>query len=357
MITLYSGTLGSGKSYKMVAELSRCKDDYFIIHNIDHLQEGYLKEFGFNWVQYCEENKIEISDFFSKETQLELSQKVFEKYKRPMLVIIDEAHEWFDKHVKTFKMWLSYSRHLDQEIWLVAHKSTNIPAIYRSFVGVEYRAKSSMFLNLPWWFFYNRILSGERAGYTFERKSQKIFDLYKSKEVHSKKKEKKSLMLPILVAVIILGIALFAYLPQRMAKSKIDKKPVSSSQSAAAASGGSAQSPPPGQSSFSQNQEIKSIKFDLKTIEDKFSYVGEMNGEIIIEDRATGIQLALSYLPGDWKVVKCERAIKVMIFNGFKVYTLYNFARFVPVPEKTLPGGFMDDGGGRQQSPLPSSMM
>lgn len=346
MITLYSGTLGSGKSYKMVAELSRCKDDYFVMHNIDHLQEGYLKEFGFNWVEYCKENNLEISDFFSKECQLDLSKQIFEKYKRPCLIIIDEAHEWFDHHVKTFKMWLSYSRHLDQEIWLVAHKSTNIPAIYRSFVGVEYRAKSSMFLNLPWWFFYNRILSGERAGYTFERKSQKIFDLYKSKEIHSKKKEKKSLMLPILIAVIILGICLFAYLPQRIAKSKIDKKPISSSQNAAAASG----SPPPVQNQFSQNKEIKSIKFNLKTIEDKFSYVGEMNGEVIIEDRVTGTQLPLSYLPGEWKVIKSDRAIKCVLFNGHNIFTLYNYSRFVPVPDKTSPSGFMGEGGERQQS-------
>ena len=192
MITLYSGTLGSGKSYKMVAELSRCKDKYFVIHNIDNLKEGYLGKFGVNWIEYCQENNIEVSEFFSKDYQQEYSKAVFEKYKRPILVIIDEAHEWFDRHVKAFKMWLSYSRHLDQDIWLVAHNSTNIPAVYRSFVGVEYRAKSGVFIALPWYFLYNRIIGGQRGGYTFERKDKKIFALYSSKEINNEKRSKVS---------------------------------------------------------------------------------------------------------------------------------------------------------------------
>ena len=164
MITLYSGIPGSGKSYKMVKELSRVKDKYFVVHNIDKLQEGYLGEYGLQWEQYIQRENMEVEAFFSKEYQIKFCEEVHAKYKRPVLVIIDESHEWFDKFSKTLKMWLSYHRHLDADVWLVAHKSTNLAAIYRSFIEVEYRAKHGSFIALPGYFIYNRILGGQRVG-------------------------------------------------------------------------------------------------------------------------------------------------------------------------------------------------
>ena len=69
MITLFSGIPGSGKTYKMVAELSRQKEKYYVVHNIDGLQEGYLGDYGINFLNYCEDQKIDIVEFFSKEYQ------------------------------------------------------------------------------------------------------------------------------------------------------------------------------------------------------------------------------------------------------------------------------------------------
>lgn len=344
MITLFSGLLGSGKSYKMVAELSRCKDRYFVIHNIEKLKEGYLGDFGFNWIEYCTAENIEVTNFFSKEYQTELSQAVFEKYKRPVLVIIDEAHEWFDKQKKTLKMWLSYSRHLDQDIWLVAHRSLNIPSVYRTFIEVEYRAKSGSFIFMPWHFFYNRILGGVRSGFVFEKKDQKIFDLYKSKDIHSEtKKDGKSFILPAIIAFSILGIIFFFWLPSRaLAPSK-----VSSSNAPAAYKKTSPAVNQPDQKSNSDS--LITTNDDLA---EKYAFVGVLDDRAIIEDRKTGIQLALESLPLKAKLVKYDRNLSCTIFNGHKLFTLYNFNRFIaPTNESKPQFNLAGDDSGRQQRP------
>lgn len=318
MITLYSGTLGSGKSYKMVAELSRLKDSYFVIHNIDNLKEGYLGKFGLDWVKYCQDEEIEIDVFFSKDYQLKFSKTVFEKYKRPILVIIDEAHEWFDRHVKAFKMWLSYSRHLDQDIWLVAHNSTNIPAVYRSFVGVEYRAKSGAFVALPYYFFYNRIIGGQRGGYTFERKSQKIFDLYKSKEINNEKKTKVSLMLPAMIVLAMLGIVLFFWLPSKAMtrnKPKTESKNIQNQNPVVQ----------------NQNSSVRPALADpaAESFENKYAFVGVIDKMVVLENRKTGVQAPLSRIIGKWVLVESDRDNSVVLFNGKVLSTLYNSERFV----------------------------
>jgi hypothetical protein len=319
MITLFSGLLGSGKSYKMVAELSRCKEQYFVVHNIDKLQEGYLGEFGVNWIDYCKELNLDVSEFFSKEYQSEYSKAIFEKYNRPILVIVDEAHEWFDRHVKTFKMWLSYSRHLDQTVWLVAHSSKNIPAIYRSFIEVEYRAKSGSFLILPQFFFYNRVFQGERAGYTFERKKKEIFALYKSKEINTDKKAKTSYLLPVMGVLAVSGVVLFFWLPKAHSFHKVEHKsnvgvnqPISSIDN-----------------SKNNHQIINSLVGD--SLEDKYAYVGIFNNRVVLEDRKSGNQLPLNRIKGNWKVLEADRDNSCTLFDGKKVYSFYNNDRHIQI--------------------------
>jgi zona occludens toxin (predicted ATPase) len=213
MITLYSGIPGSGKSYKMVYDLNDLHNKYYVVHNIDGLKEGFLGEYGIDFRKYCEMMNMEVIDFFSKEYQIEFTKAVKEKYDRNCLVIIDEAHEWFDRNRKQLKMWLSYHRHINQEIWLVAHRSTNLPAVYRSYIETEYRAKSGSMLALPGYFFYNRLLGGESAGYKFTKKKQKIFKLYKSQEKGFQKK-KVSLYIPVIMLLAVAGVIYFFVIPQ-----------------------------------------------------------------------------------------------------------------------------------------------
>ena len=225
-ITLYSGLPRSGKTYRMVYDMYKARDRYFIIHNIDGLKEGLLGDFGFNWVEYCEKEKIEVDDFFSKDYQIELSKHIRKKYKREMLIIIDEAHEWFDHHVKNLKMWLSYHGHLGQTIWLVSHRSQNIPSVYRSFVEIEYRAKHSQIISIPKLFVYNKIFAGEKLGYDFRIKRQAIFDLYKSQQNDFKATAASPILLISIIA-ICLGVWFYISVPQRLWGNKDIKKSVS----------------------------------------------------------------------------------------------------------------------------------
>lgn len=215
MITLYSGIPRSGKTYKMVYDLNDVKDKYFVIHNIDGLRPGFLGEASCYFVQYCTDQKMEVIDFFSKEYQVEFSEAVRAKYNKDCLVIIDESHEWFSKNKKQLMMWMSYHGHLNQTVWLVAHRSTNLSSVYRSFIEVEYRAKSGTFLFLPGYFIYNRILGGVAAGFTFTRKKQEIFDIYKSQNFDYVKKS-PSLLIPIVLSLCAMGVVYFLLMPGRV---------------------------------------------------------------------------------------------------------------------------------------------
>jgi tRNA uridine 5-carbamoylmethylation protein Kti12 len=106
MITLFSGIPGSGKSFLMVKEIWENRGKYFIIHNVVGFRTELLGDYGFNWVEYCNKNEISVDEFFSKDYQVKLAAAVKQKYNRAMLIVIDEAHEWFDRNVKNLKMWL-----------------------------------------------------------------------------------------------------------------------------------------------------------------------------------------------------------------------------------------------------------
>lgn len=337
MITLFSGIPGSGKSYKMVAELSRCKDKYFVCHNIDGLQEGYLGIYGINFLDYCVEQKMQVEEFLSKDYQIEYAKAVHEKYDRPILVIVDEAHEWFSTHSRALKMWLSYHRHIDEDIWLVAHRSTNLPSIYRSFIEVEYRAKSGSILGVPGFFVYNRILGGQRAGYKYERKKQAIFDLYTSIQVDNEKKRKTPMMIPAMIVVVLFLLIGFFMLPGKMFHKTV---PVASAADLSVGSKNSAA--PVGSGNNKISATISNVVADIRP-DEKYAYAGEMNGLVILEDRITGEQQPLSRIPGRFKVVEIGRADYCIVFSGRgEIFTIYNSRRNIPVekPARQMSAGF-----------------
>ena len=180
MITVYSGIPGSGKSYLMVKDLLSVAGKKFIIHNIDGLNPHCLKKKGFDFTEYCAKEGLEVEQFFSKEVQGRICEEVEKKHGLQVLVIVDESHEWFDRHVKSLKMWLSYHRHLGQDIWLVAHRASNLPQVYRSFVESEVRAKTSSLIYLPGFFMYQKLAGGESCGWSVAKKDPVVFSQYKS---------------------------------------------------------------------------------------------------------------------------------------------------------------------------------
>ena len=331
MITLFSGIPGSGKSYKMVAELSRLKNEYFVVHNIEFMPEhrDYLGEFGVDFVEYCKIQNIEVVEFLSKEYQIEYSKAVNEKYNRPVLVIVDEAYEWFSRHSKSLGTWLAYHRHLDENIWLVTHRSSNLPAVYRSFIEVEYRAKSGSILGFPGYFIYNRILGDQKAGYNIERKKKEIFGLYKSILIDNKKKRKIPMMLPILGVLACIGLILFFIIPSKVMGRNV-KKDIKNKMAIES------------QNNEAQNKaiiELQKIQY-LNSIEEKYAFVGSMNGKAVIENRLTGEQQSLERLPEVMKLVEIKGLDSCLLFskNG-QLVSLFNSRRFVSAIRRTTNEG------------------
>jgi|GEM_PF-4294550 len=334
MLTLYSGIPGSGKSYKLVAELSREKDKHYVVHNIDGLKEGYLGEYGVDFRVYCESNNISISEFFTKEYQIDFCNAIKEKYKRTVLVIIDEAAEWFGASNPARKIWIRYHRHLGQNIWMVAHRVTDISSSYRGNIEVEYRAKHNSFMNLPFYFFYNRILGGQRGGYCFERKSKEIFSLYKSAMiVHEKKKPIPKLAMFVL-AVAVVGMSLFYYLPQHFLKhSKPPEKKTEVIAGSAAAENSTASrgSAPPtgGTDSPVAARLISGDGLSSSALAARFALVAVINDDrAIIEDRLTGEQMFLSTLGANLHVVDREGMDRITVFDGREIAVLTSLARY-----------------------------
>lgn len=360
MITLFSGVPGSGKTYKMVSELSRCKDKYFVVHNIDGLQEGYLGNYGLNFIEYCKENNLEVPDFFSKEYQIEFTQKIRDKYSRPVLCVIDEAHEWFSTNSKALKMWLSYHRHLDQQIWLVAHRSTNLPSVYRSFIEVEYRAKSGSFLGIPGFFFYNRLLGGVAAGYVKERKSQKIFKIYKSALASSDVNRKKPKMLYVMISGAAALVAAFIAIPYYILKPDAPATEIKQGE-LKKSPGGHGSTLPPGASSVDAvvNKLNALDKSQAETLAQRYAYAGNFNGRIVLEDRKTGEHKYIEKMSEGLKVVSFSGSDSCVVFtsSGSSV-TLYNESRYISPENATRPlrGAFAGDSPELQQVPIASSI-
>jgi hypothetical protein len=303
----------------MVCETMRKKDDFFIIHNIIGFKNEVLNGFGWDWVEYCNKNNIDADVFFSRDYQSRLSDSIMEKYKRRMLVIVDESAEWFDIHKKQIKLWLNYHGHLGQEIFLVAHNSASLPRSYRMVVETEYRAKSSIFTYVPFYFLYNRLLGGVPSGFVFEKKDQKIFDLYKSSDIKEGIK-KKSLYMPVILLISVLGFVGFlispSYLMHTHGKKKEDnnKKVI--------------QAP-----ITDTMKKIDRILIDAVIPFDKqYAYVGIIQDQPVFEDRKTGFQYPLTRIPNEVSLIKNDRANSCIVFSktDHKIYTVYNFDRFVP---------------------------
>lgn len=354
MITLFSGIPGSGKSYKMVVELSRVKDKFFVVHNIDGLQEGFLGEYGFDFSVYCpseisiltgeKKEKVEYSDFFSKEYQEALCEKIREKYNRPVLVIIDDTQEILYGMSKSIRIWLSYHRHLGQDIWMVAHRASNISSVYRSFIEVEFRAKSGSIIGLPGFFIYNRILGGQRAGYIKERKRKSIFAVYNSQSVDVERKRKTPMLIPLVIMAVAVGLGGFFWIPAKFMKKtpvkiaeKNQLKTVSSVSQAGVVipevvvpGGNGMMSGSVSQAGVVIPEVVLKVVVDMS---EKFAFIGNFNGSAVIENRSSGEQMTMNRAPGRLMLISADGLNSCTVISGDsgKQMTFYNSGRFAGV--------------------------
>ncbi len=208
-IKLFTGIPGSGKTYRCVYELLKpeIKDKYFIIHNIPKLNELYFD--GGEYIRSYADDKNELSynppALFFLENQKELTQRVQDQYHRPLLIVIDECQTWLDKYDERIKAWLSYHRHLGQDIWLVSQSRWNIHKDYKNLIELEIMGKRGFVFRS---FLYSWFANGEHFKTDRLPKKKEIFKLYESFTIQSNDGKKSKLfywMAGFILAAVIIG--------------------------------------------------------------------------------------------------------------------------------------------------------
>lgn len=174
MIEIITGKPGAGKTYLAVMRLLALPlGKYCVYHNIEGLKSECFPEP--EMLRYIEPDSIQ--RFVTRKVQDEYAAAVRDKYDRAMLVVIDEAQMLFGEKNEQRKAWLSWHRHLGQDVWLIAQHYKMIHSDYYHLAEYEIRALRSMLLNQM---LYQYRVGGEAFKTMRKRKDPKVYAAYAS---------------------------------------------------------------------------------------------------------------------------------------------------------------------------------
>ena len=158
MIEFVIGVPGSGKTYKAMYSLynnfgknDKIKDKKFLFNDVDfaltnineikkeHFDNVYDLDFDLFY------NSIEIlhNMYIKKSNDTVLKSKAKELNVYGCLIILDECHNYLDKQDKVLVWWLSYHRHLHQQIYLITQNLALVNSKYKAFSEFFYKAYPS----------------------------------------------------------------------------------------------------------------------------------------------------------------------------------------------------------------------
>jgi len=207
-IRLYSGIMGSGKTYRVVYELvfTDLLKKYFVFHNLENLKidSKYLKEYGKN-------TDFNPPDLFTYEYQTKLSKQIREEYDRNILWIIEECDKiGFERTTAPVKEWLSMHRHLGQDIYLISQSKWNISKDYMNLLEVEIQGKRGFVFDA---FIYSWFSGGEKIATDRLPKKKEIYEKYTSFHIPELKKKRSKLLYWIIPFFLIsfIGTAYFFF--------------------------------------------------------------------------------------------------------------------------------------------------
>lgn len=216
MITWLTGRPGSGKSYRAVYQLLRLEvqDKFFIVHEVEGLNADFFNVPS--CVRTVEQVRksydIEVKEFFTLDFQKRLCADAQEKFKRPVLLVIDECWRYLGREKKACDVdreeamaWLAMHRHLGQDIWLMCQTKDQLYTPVQGLVRERVHAKKGMLLDR---FAYDHFEGDEKLRTSFLPKSKKIFEAYKSFEIAAVKPA-RSYKLHVLVLVGVIACAFF----------------------------------------------------------------------------------------------------------------------------------------------------
>lgn len=226
MIRYITGVIGSGKTYFGMLYIAKnfLKDD--------NLKSQLPKRFFLDNVDYCFTNIndlkidkfdntfiIQFNDFYDKLSDLysyyrdgvsdiELNKKASEYNLSKCLIVIDECHNYLSKKDDVLVWWLSYARHLFQEIILITQNLSLVDPKYKAFSEHFYKAYPTSLKLFKNHMKYN-IYSDSRMFNTTKTESFSvkiypyIFELYHSGQtINNKSFVQKFLVLGLILFVL-----------------------------------------------------------------------------------------------------------------------------------------------------------
>lgn len=245
MITFITGVPGSGKTYKaMYALFSNFAKDKKIIKDKKYQVKGIKRALtNINEIDLTKFNNvssIDWEDFYDKLTALytmskekvddtELKKLASQFEILDTFIILDECHNYLDGQDKVLVWWLSYHRHLHQEIYLITQNLTLVGLKYKAFSEFFYKAYPSSLKLLNNSMKYgqyssSRMTNNTKSGNIKIPIVKEVFDSYGS----GNNQQSKSLIMKFLLLTIsffIIGGSILYIIKKSMSnESLIDNK-------------------------------------------------------------------------------------------------------------------------------------
>jgi zona occludens toxin len=144
MISYIVGIPGSGKTALAVDHILKHKKDgkYTTIYqNINQFDYKKIKNcIPLDWDKLYD-NLSQLYILYKKKATDDELLKVADNFDLvDVLIIIDECHNYLDKRDAVLVWWLSYHRHLSQDIFLITQNLALVDSKYKAFAEVFYKA-------------------------------------------------------------------------------------------------------------------------------------------------------------------------------------------------------------------------
>lgn len=266
-ITLITGIPGGGKSYWAAYQILKGKvaEKYKVYHNIVGLDASMLGVDASiqDWTKLVSEQ--DPGDFFSRCEQTALCEAVRAKEGRSVLMIIDEAGAILNKENDEWFRWLSWHRHLGQDVWIIVQHSNMIARCYRNLAELEIRGVKSHVIDH---FIYSHRVARSEFKVSRLPKDQAVFKFYKSFDQAGVKNRKSKMLLMAGVgaaaAVGAFAYLLLAHVPNMYAIAKPSLKEK-------------------GPSGLAQKEKPKKGDRDQKDEKMNLSFAGILGGRVLVQ--------------------------------------------------------------------------
>lgn len=330
-IVLYTGKPGAGKTYRVVKELLEDEGRYYVFHNIDGLKDSLIE--GGRYIQ----SWVGMEGFFTKKKQEEISTWARATHNRSVLVIVDEAQMVMGERNSEIKAWLSWHRHLGQDIKLICQHYRMINQDLYNLCDYEIRGKRGYITSQ---LVYQWSVNGEVFKTDRLRVSKGVFAAYTSFVGGEVNKGRSNVLLYAAGAcalAVVMGVYVIGYgLPQVFAKASGPAKTSKSNQ----------QQP---NQQLGKKQQPKPAKPPSDPVLDKMmsvSFAGLIENRVLVQDTKTLGIFPLSDIL-DYRLVECSGK-SALVMTKEKGLMRINVRR-----SRYLTASKIGEGGARSPVPPP----